>query len=648
MFATDPMAFQALEPARLRPDSRLVSARYGDVYHSAEGALAQAEHVFVRGSGLPQRWQGRSRFIIGETGFGLGLNFLALWQAWRADPGRCARLHVVSVEAHPMSRRELTHWHGVLLPASWLARASDLQAQWPVLTPGLHRLEFDGGAVTLTLALGEAEAVLPHIDAAVDAFLLDGFAPACNPAMWTPRVLRSLADLANAGATLATWCSTGAVRRRLIDAGFVVDQRPGFGGERDMTAAYWPHAPGPVAAAALSRVRPPGRAGVIGAGLAGTSAATALVRRGWQVTIHDGSLQRPASETGQAHPAAALGPVPDATDSPRARLLRLGAQRAQQLWQPWLGALDDDDAWVRRTGTFQVAGSRQARTPERLAAWQAGIAALQFPTSWVEPLSAREGAKRVGQAVGRDGVWLAGGLLVQPDALLCGWQQASAITRTGRTIAGWRASVGGGWVLLDATGAVCDAVDLLVLAAGPATASLWQASEPQVSVPGWVAAWHRVAGQVAWLPPARLAAGAPRAVVSGDSYVLPTTGGAVVLGSTYDHEVNWPDPAPFRAQHWPEQWRRMARLLPANEGCPAPRPAGGWAGWRAVLPDRLPVVDWLAPGLAVASGMGSRGLAWSGWLGDLLAGDVSGEPSLLTRDLRTRIGVTRFAPAAKA
>ncbi|WP_159201183.1 hypothetical protein, partial [Klebsiella pneumoniae] len=41
---------------------RLYSPAYGDVYHSPSGALGQAEHVFLRGNGLPERWRGRDAF----------------------------------------------------------------------------------------------------------------------------------------------------------------------------------------------------------------------------------------------------------------------------------------------------------------------------------------------------------------------------------------------------------------------------------------------------------------------------------------------------------------------------------------------------------------------------------------------------------
>ena len=98
-----------IRPARivLDADGTPRSADFGDVYHPRDGALAQARHVFLAGSDLPARWQGRERFVILETGFGLGNNFLATWDAWRASGSRCERLVFVSVEAMPPSRDDL-------------------------------------------------------------------------------------------------------------------------------------------------------------------------------------------------------------------------------------------------------------------------------------------------------------------------------------------------------------------------------------------------------------------------------------------------------------------------------------------------------------------------------------------------------------
>lgn len=62
------------------------SPEYRDVYHSADSGPGQARLVFLGGNDLPARWAGARVFTIVETGFGLGLNFLATWQAWRGAP----------------------------------------------------------------------------------------------------------------------------------------------------------------------------------------------------------------------------------------------------------------------------------------------------------------------------------------------------------------------------------------------------------------------------------------------------------------------------------------------------------------------------------------------------------------------------------
>jgi tRNA 5-methylaminomethyl-2-thiouridine biosynthesis bifunctional protein len=140
-----------LAPARLRFTQQGVpySETFDDVYHSAAGGPAQARQVFLRGNELPQRWRGRPRFVILETGFGAGINFLATWQAWRRDPARCARLHFVSIEKHPFAAADAKSIFSNLPEIR--DEAAELEARWPTLVPGAQRIELDGGAVVLTL-----------------------------------------------------------------------------------------------------------------------------------------------------------------------------------------------------------------------------------------------------------------------------------------------------------------------------------------------------------------------------------------------------------------------------------------------------------------------------------------------------------------
>ncbi len=204
---------EALVPARLAfQDGTPFSEAYGDVYHSAAGGPEQARHVFLEGNALPGRWAGRERFVILETGFGFGLNFLATWQAWRRDPRRCARLHYVSIEKHPYSLPDLRTLHARYPELE--QEAAELHAHWPLLVPGGHRAELERGKVVLTLFFADAS-IARDLRLAADAFYLDGFAPDRNPDMWSPQLMRALSRLAAPGATAATWRVAGSVRKAI-------------------------------------------------------------------------------------------------------------------------------------------------------------------------------------------------------------------------------------------------------------------------------------------------------------------------------------------------------------------------------------------------------------------------------------------------
>ncbi len=268
----------ALAPARLAfaADGTPYSEEYGDVYHSAEGGVAQAQHVFLRGNGLPERWRGRRIFTILETGFGFGLSFLATLQAWREDPQRCERLHFMSVEKHPFTAADLS----ALLKGYSDLKGENLAARWPMLVPGMHRIKFEDRKVTLTLFFGDVAEGLPQISLAADAIFLDGFAPAKNPAMWEPRLLRHLGRLAAPGCTVATWSVAASVRAALEEAGFAIEKDKGFGTKREMLRGIL------IPRKKTPQEKNPSRSAlVIGAGVAGAAVAERLASRGWQVAI---------------------------------------------------------------------------------------------------------------------------------------------------------------------------------------------------------------------------------------------------------------------------------------------------------------------------------------------------------------------------
>ena len=276
---------------------------FGDIYFSVDGGLEEGETVFLGGCGLPDRWQNRRSSVIGELGFGSGLNFLAAWRMWDKTKPEGGRLHFVSVEKFPFDSAQLKQ-----ALSAWPELgeySSQLIAKWPGRVKGFHRLHF--GDVTLTLIHDDITQGLDALEARVDAWFLDGFSPAKNPDMWSGDIMQKLAKLSAPGARLATFTVAGSVRQALIEAGFTVEKKEGFGRKRHRLEAYYP------GEAPIETLLPTPL--IVGAGIAGASLVKAFARRGIMPhVIHD------SAHAAASHNAAALiKPRLDLQDRPESR-----------------------------------------------------------------------------------------------------------------------------------------------------------------------------------------------------------------------------------------------------------------------------------------------------------------------------------------
>jgi len=633
------------------------SQRYGDVYHSDEGGLEQARHVFLAGNGLPGAWGGRDQFVILEAGFGLGLNFLATWQAWRADPARCRRLHFVSVEKHPFASDGLAAVHANLPGLTELAPlATQLRQAWPLTLPGLHRLEFEGGAVVLTLAFGDIDTVLPRLALGVDAFYLDGFAPDRNPDMWQPPLMKRLARLARPEATLATYAAAGFFRRGLQAAGFEVKRATGYGSKWHMTVARFPAARGQRRHPPPAAANWPGRhAIVIGAGLAGCAVTERLAARGWRVTLfdaHDG----PARLT-SAHRAAAMHPHLSSDDSLLSRLSRAGNLFSLRAWEA-LAAAGHAPGW-QGCGVLQIGADAEDARIQRAA-----LAALGFPEAFARWMPPDEAARRHGAAVPHGGLWFGqGGWAPPPDICHAQLAQAGAAVTThfGRRVARL-VRAADGWQALDDVGAVMAQAPVMVLA---------NAHEALRLLPLHHMTIDRVRGQLTTLEAAQVERLGtwPDCVVTGSGYLLPRAGdGSARVGSSYEPAAEGQGELAERPEVHAENLARLGLLLPDLAAAAArlnPAALRGYVGVRSVSHNRLPLIGRIAdeaqaardavalrgarlrdiprlPGLYAALAYGSRGLTWAALGAELLASQIEGEPLPLELELAEAIDPARL------
>ena len=319
-----------------KDDGTPVAREAGDVYFTAGDGLAETRAVFLKGCGLPEAWTGRDEFTIAETGFGTGLNFLALCELWQANrPHPDAWLHFVSFEGFPLTRddaaRALNIWPE-LKPY-----ADRLLAAWPGPIRRVHHEVWQDLGITLTLHLGDIHDTLPQSRFQADAWFLDGFSPAKNEAMWSSDLYGLIAARSKPGAVIGTFTVAGAVRRGLADAGFNVAKAQGHGRKRERLEATLLNPPtsaqdvyGLRGSASTAK-----RIAILGAGIAGASAAHALSVRGANVTVFD-----PAGIASGAsgNPLALLMPRLDAGDTVQARLLIDAYLAARQTYSGMDGA----------------------------------------------------------------------------------------------------------------------------------------------------------------------------------------------------------------------------------------------------------------------------------------------------------------------
>jgi tRNA 5-methylaminomethyl-2-thiouridine biosynthesis bifunctional protein len=585
----------------------LRSTAFGDSYFTPGQGLEESRAVFILGNGLPARFEALSPdscFVIGENGFGCGLNALLAADCFDRHAAPGARLRILSSEKHPLLAPDLERaLDGFPSLARWRDR---LVAAYPPPVPGHHRLALSD-RIDLVLMLGDSEAIWPQLPQGIDAWFLDGFAPACNPGMWTRTLFDAMAACSRPGATLSTFTAAGLVRRGLASAGFEVRKVPGFAAKRDRLAGRWP---GTWRPAALKR----GTALVAGAGLAGATTARALADRGWQVRVLD--RQGPASGA-SGNSAGVLYTTPSAHLTPQNRFYQTAFVRARE--------------WFRHYGF--PAGPEDGRLND----------VIQYPTS-------DKHRDKLEQALS-SGAWPGDLLSRRPDG--------------GFVLHGGGYLHPPGWIrhLLDHPSIHLESGEIrsirddgrLELADGrtlKATAAVLCLAHHTAAVKplDWLFL-KRIRGQVSEFAPTEVSAAWTQAVCHG-GYLTPALDGRHCVGATYDLKrpghgidpaddpINLEQLRAFLPQRWAELGGAAAHLV------------GRRASVRCQSPDFLPQAGLLPDprqhphgdfeGVYMNIAHGSRGLTHTPLTADLLADRISGIVSSIEPELITALAPERF------
>ncbi|WP_349735002.1 bifunctional tRNA (5-methylaminomethyl-2-thiouridine)(34)-methyltransferase MnmD/FAD-dependent 5-carboxymethylaminomethyl-2-thiouridine(34) oxidoreductase MnmC [Pseudomonas jessenii] len=635
-----------------RPYSRV----FDDVYFSDKSGLDETRYVFIEQNRLAERFAALpegGRLVIGETGFGTGLNFLCAWQVFEQHAAAGARLHFVSVEKYPLSPADLQR--ALALWPELKVFADQLLEQYVAIHQGFQRLTLDHGRVTLTLLIGDALEQLPQLDARIDAWFLDGFAPAKNPDMWTAELFAELARLAAPGASISTFTSTGWVRRLLNAAGFKMKRTPGIGHKWEILRGEFLGWPLETPAPALDKpwfARPAPLTGerqalVIGAGLAGCASAASLAARGWQVTLlerHD-AIAREAS----GNPQGVLYLKLSAHGTALSQMIVSGFGYTRRLLEHLQRGRDWDDC-----GVLQLAFN--AKEAER----QAQLAAA-FPVDLLHLLDQPEAQAMAGIGLAHGGLFYPEGGWVHPPAL-CQWQAAHPqIQLLTHHDALELRKVEGRWQAWDGERLLASA-PVVVLAGAAEIQRFPESAELPLK---------RIRGQITRLAQTPQSQ-ALSTVVCAEGYVAPARLGEHTLGASFDFKSD--DLTPTTTEHLgnlamlEEISHDLVERLQADKL--APESLQGRAAFRCTSPDYLPIVGPLADtqaftqayaalgkdarqvpdvecpwldGLYVNSGHGSRGLITAPLSAELLAAWLDNEPLPLPRSVAEACHPNRFA-----
>ena len=656
--------------------------------------------TYLQYCALPAAWANQNTWRVLDTHLADGLNFLATWAAWQADPQRPRLLHYVAITPVALDLRQLAKVLALrcgdtasapwVHPTRFAGLARLLADQCYGLLPGFHRLEFEQGRVLLTLCIGDLNAMLREQRCCADSVFLvsPDAAPDSNPDFprWDRWTVKSLARCCHRGTRVAYGQMPSALQQALSQSGFELRQAAPLDSHSEAICSgmYNPRwEPKTSRIRSVMQAQPPESCVVIGAGLAGASVAQALARRGWQVQVLDAASAPAAGASGL--PVGLMAPHVSADDSPRSRLSRAGIRLMLNQARALLVQGQDWDA----TGVLERRPGGLSGLPPT---WPAqGLAWSQPANNLLADAPWGAGLPRPAPAL-----WHACAAWIKPARLIKAWLAQPGVQFQGSACVARIRREGDVWVLLDAAHNVLASAKIVVLAAaGGSTQLLNQlhtdlckdraierrmdsgmergsrasdhASALASALPR-VPTLHAVSGQISWamqrpadtaaLPPypvnglGSLVAHVPVSDTATDGMADGAAAGmpaglAWFTGATY--ETPWAaGPPSIAAQHCANHARLQA-LLPASAQTLAEQFENGsvqaWRNIRHAPADRLPVVGPLmgsdSPTLWISTGLGSRGLSLSVLCAELLAARLGAEPLPIEATLAGFLGSTR-------
>ncbi|MEN8137364.1 MAG: tRNA (5-methylaminomethyl-2-thiouridine)(34)-methyltransferase MnmD [Bacteroidota bacterium] len=198
---------------------------WNEQYHSVNGAVAEAYHVFIN-AGLKEI--DSEKISILEIGFGTGLNsIITMIEAQKLNKD----IYYQGVEAYPVKDEEIK-----VLNYIDVLNAEEFRKSFEVM----HSSKWDEEVVLNdSFTLLKQNKTFDKIEDVnkFDLIYFDAFGPDVQPDLWSEEIFAKMYKSLKSEGILVTYSAKGSVKRAMKSAGFRIERLPGPKGKREMTRA---------------------------------------------------------------------------------------------------------------------------------------------------------------------------------------------------------------------------------------------------------------------------------------------------------------------------------------------------------------------------------------------------------------------------
>ena len=193
----------------------LWSEAFDENCHSVDGAQKETRYIYIEGCELQNKAL-KGEVNILEVGFGAGHGFKETFDFFKTKHPQC-----------------LVHFYSFEIDEDLIPWSFKKIIKLPL--PQKINNNFQGGLgnFSFTILIGDArKRILDFPFPAINAIYQDAFSPLKNHALWTVEWFEDLKKISANDLILTTYSASSKIKKSLIEAGFGISERVGFGGKR--------------------------------------------------------------------------------------------------------------------------------------------------------------------------------------------------------------------------------------------------------------------------------------------------------------------------------------------------------------------------------------------------------------------------------